>query len=518
VPVQIEATKIEREHKPSKRKSRAETDTKKPQREKESVKEVEQPEVETPKVIEQKTERPEDTEARHQDSEEAESAHHKEVRTLPEDEVIVPLEENEFEEEVFVSDRWRNQAETKVPKVEEEPVQESTDTSQQRNSEQPTSETTVEDEEEKPETPLRPRTQKPFNTSQTAASAQSARPPVTPSPTPPRTSQPNNAPQQQSSISSIWNRYFPSQGPTAANQAPASPNVAPQPAGVVSAPTPPRTPEYRSGRVEQRYLLTGLIIGGLIEHIRHKRREKRQERHHKKTVEKLDKRQDALESQLQHETQNSQREKTALERTIERLQRHTTDSKETVGSRTMDAIPTTAATALPEQKSVEAPSVASSPEARKEKERLAALAAVEAAYEEQETQLPPDRRLETSAWHRIEVDKKTGNAVETPTVAYGEEFKHEKHPEQLRTENDNASQDAPTVFQEYPQQISGGKTADPQGSHALPARASKGDDQSGSRMKDVAEEIRYRASQVPPLDIALWALLVFIILAIIAVL
>ena len=34
--------------------------------------------------------------------------------------------------------------------------------------------------------------------------------------------------------------------------------------------------------------------------------------------------------------------------------------------------------------------------------------------------------METSAWHRIEIDKKTGNVVKNPGVAYGREFKREQ--------------------------------------------------------------------------------------------
>jgi hypothetical protein len=38
-------------------------------------------------------------------------------------------------------------------------------------------------------------------------------------------------------------------------------------------------------------------------------------------------------------------------------------------------------------------------------------------------------RVETSAWHRIEIDEKTGKPVENPEVAYGNEFKREQRQE-----------------------------------------------------------------------------------------
>ena len=44
-------------------------------------------------------------------------------------------------------------------------------------------------------------------------------------------------------------------------------------------------------------------------------------------------------------------------------------------------------------------------------------------------EIPPNREVQSSVWHRIEVDKKTGRAVETPTLAYGEAFQQEQHQE-----------------------------------------------------------------------------------------
>jgi len=44
----------------------------------------------------------------------------------------------------------------------------------------------------------------------------------------------------------------------------------------------------------------------------------------------------------------------------------------------------------------------------------------------EDTYQPDDgTRVETSAWHRIEIDEKTGKPVENPNVEYGEEFKQE---------------------------------------------------------------------------------------------
>lgn len=48
------------------------------------------------------------------------------------------------------------------------------------------------------------------------------------------------------------------------------------------------------------------------------------------------------------------------------------------------------------------------------------------AITEQTYHEPEGSKVEASAWHRIEIDKKTGKAVENPDVAYGEEFQHEQ--------------------------------------------------------------------------------------------
>ncbi len=51
--------------------------------------------------------------------------------------------------------------------------------------------------------------------------------------------------------------------------------------------------------------------------------------------------------------------------------------------------------------------------------------------------VPPEHRLESSAWHTIEVDARTGRPVEQPTFAYGREYyqerKHESEPADQRS-------------------------------------------------------------------------------------
>ncbi len=57
------------------------------------------------------------------------------------------------------------------------------------------------------------------------------------------------------------------------------------------------------------------------------------------------------------------------------------------------------------------------------------------AIESETYHAPNDRRVETSAWHRYEVDKKTGKLIQDPELAYGEEFKKEQKQELLLKKN-----------------------------------------------------------------------------------
>lgn len=53
------------------------------------------------------------------------------------------------------------------------------------------------------------------------------------------------------------------------------------------------------------------------------------------------------------------------------------------------------------------------------------------AESEQPQQAPKGRRYEMSAWHRVEVDEKTGRLAEKPATEYGEAFHNEQQQEKL---------------------------------------------------------------------------------------
>lgn len=168
----------------------------------------------------------------------------------------------------------------------------------------------------------------------------------------------------------------------------------------------------------RRGLLTGLFVGGLIEHTRHKRRERRQAR----LAESQQAAQNKQISRLQFEQQEQLLKTGTLDRQFNHFRRLTNLELAGLHRRTI-------AERIPNQPQAER--LAAKPEQPHQKvfEQREALRPPEEIDEP--AQLAPGRRLETSAWHRIEVDTKTGKAVEQPTLAYGHEFWQEHQAESL---------------------------------------------------------------------------------------
>ena len=78
---------------------------------------------------------------------------------------------------------------------------------------------------------------------------------------------------------------------------------------------------------------------------------------------------------------------------------------------------------------VEAPAAASAVEKQKVTAEKLPLPPEEQEITEDTYTVSKDRKVESSAWHRIEVDAKTGRPILDPEVAYGEEFKREQRQE-----------------------------------------------------------------------------------------
>lgn len=64
----------------------------------------------------------------------------------------------------------------------------------------------------------------------------------------------------------------------------------------------------------------------------------------------------------------------------------------------------------------------------------------EAAIRQETLEMPPEHEVVRSGWHSIEVDNKTGKAVESPTgFEYGEAFQRERRSEQLQDKTQDAN-------------------------------------------------------------------------------
>ena len=66
---------------------------------------------------------------------------------------------------------------------------------------------------------------------------------------------------------------------------------------------------------------------------------------------------------------------------------------------------------------------------------------------EETYQVAEGRHVETSAWHRIEIDEKTGKPAQNPEVAYGEEFRREQKQEVFSDDTSDDSKEAPAKAQ-----------------------------------------------------------------------
>jgi hypothetical protein len=156
---------------------------------------------------------------------------------------------------------------------------------------------------------------------------------------------------------------------------------------------------YAEKAGQRRGLLTGLLVGGAYEHFKHKRREKKTEKRQKQQSRQLEEvRKDFAvreQEQAKHLTERDH-QYNALEK---RLENSITGEK-------------------PTKSIAEAPLLAD---------------------EAEQMRIPEDHRLETSAWHSIEVDAKTGKPVENPTFQYGHEYYRERSHEATPTAHRNAA-------------------------------------------------------------------------------
>ncbi len=171
---------------------------------------------------------------------------------------------------------------------------------------------------------------------------------------------------------------------------------------------------------ERRGLLVGLLVGGAIEHFRHKRKEHKQAKLTRKQFAGQHRQIDQLKTQQQFE----RRQASLLSQKFEQFRGQTKSEL-------------TDARARAANERLRAHGPAELPSQRLEKllkrsptERLTA-AELKPEEPDEPLQLASNRRLETSAWHRIEIDTQTGKAVENPALAYGREYWHEHQAESI---------------------------------------------------------------------------------------
>jgi hypothetical protein len=148
---------------------------------------------------------------------------------------------------------------------------------------------------------------------------------------------------------------------------------------------------YAARAGQNRGLVTGLLVGGAYEHFKHKRREKRAQKRFKQQGKQLKEARQNYTFGLQEQARADQR--------IETLERQLgAPGKRFENPVRPEALPKGAA----EQ---------SRPDP------------------EEQLHVPGGHRLETSAWHSIEVDAKTGKPVENPVFEYGREYYRERAQE-----------------------------------------------------------------------------------------
>jgi hypothetical protein len=154
------------------------------------------------------------------------------------------------------------------------------------------------------------------------------------------------------------------------------------------------------------------VVGGAYEHFKHKRREKRAEKRFKKQTKQLEQaRQDYKFGMQEQDRQQAEavRQSTATER---RFMAATQRANRTQAERLQNS---------------------RNPEQAKQIPMPAQL------EQGEQPAIPEDHRLESSAWHSIEIDSRTGKPVENPTFSYGHEYYRERAPENTPIAQRNAA-------------------------------------------------------------------------------
>lgn len=243
-------------------------------------------------------------------------------------------------------------------------------------------------------------------------------------------------------------------------------NAMPLPSPAVPNLMPTAPIEQEPTEKSPNYFLLGVGVGAVIEHIRHKKREK-------KLHKELDKQTNATAevAKKQQQSQEEMRKMRAkqLEETAERRWREMHPLAEQAAqesakpaaeqksaSKVGDIVTenTRAAAEVVATIPLQAAGEKAEPFTVYERESAPNTEVAKAAPEKPETapqavepqdepvHVEKGRRVETSSWHRMEIDKATGKVVENPSIAYGEAFEAERHQEvKAQADSDAATKD-----------------------------------------------------------------------------
>lgn len=220
-----------------------------------------------------------------------------------------------------------------------------------------------------------------------------------------------------SSVSSMTPNIHPNIAST--NMAPGTPNVTGVTHNAESA-------AFRRGR--SRGLIAGLVVGGGIEHIRHKRRERRMERkfaaERKETERKLV---DQHWNQVREAESSKIQEATAEKyRATDRLVAPTPLERDSRANQTRTSTEVLRQRAEIQTEIEKKLAAERAEEKRKETNRvITKTEEIEQDRQREQLELAEGHRMERSAWHNIEVDSH-GKTVQETSFEYGHEYYQER--------------------------------------------------------------------------------------------
>ncbi|HSX06328.1 MAG TPA: hypothetical protein VLG92_01245 [Candidatus Saccharimonadia bacterium] len=168
---------------------------------------------------------------------------------------------------------------------------------------------------------------------------------------------------------------------------------------------------YATKAGQNRGVATGLLVGAGYEHFKHKKREKKAEKRHQTQVRQFE----TAEKAASIRSEEQERQKNELERRLNVTEHKLSDVEERFQKQPDQVHTEKQPVVIPEQSNNE------------------------------QLEVPPEHRLESSAWHSIEVDARTGRPVESPTFAYGEEYYKERAKENGQTMQSGGPVAGPTM-------------------------------------------------------------------------